>query len=338
MQQISANRILVSRTDSIGDVVLTLPICGWIKQHFPNCELIFLGRSYTQPVVECFSVVDRFVDWNAIEALPTVEKLAFFRELNADVCIHVFPNKEVARLAKRVKIPHRIGTSHRSFHLTTCNHRMHFSRKRSPLHEAQLNFELLRPLGLTKIPSVEELIAYTSYFQLPDAPLDLKSSKSSKRSVILHPKSQGSAVEWPIAHYIELAEKLVSAGCQVYFSGTDTEGKLFREAIPTHLAIHDITGTMDLSTFISFILGVDVLVACSTGPLHIAATCGIRAVGLYSPRRPIHPGRWMPIGAQVSVLTYDDQCPTCLKGKSCECIAQIPVERVFQTIVNQLNA
>ena len=335
MQEIVAKRIIVSRTDSIGDVILTLPLCVWIKKQFPHVELIFLGRTYTEPVVNCFSVVDRFIDWNSIEQLPTVEKLRFFRELEADIILHVFPNKDIARLAKKVGIPHRIGTSHRSFHLTSCNHRLHFSRKRSDLHEAQLNFELLKPLGLTHIPSRHELVDDTKYFNLRDRPAISHTSELSKRKVILHPKSQGSAVEWPILRYVELATKLAAEDVEVYFSGTEAEGAQFRATIPKHPSIHDITGTMDLATFITFIHGVDALVACSTGPLHIAASCGVHAVGLFSPRRPIHPGRWSPIGTHVTMLTNDDQCPTCLKGKSCDCIAHISMERVYHTIVSQ---
>jgi heptosyltransferase-3 len=46
-------RILISRTDSIGDVMLTLPMCVWLKDHFIDAELIYLGKGYTRPVVDC---------------------------------------------------------------------------------------------------------------------------------------------------------------------------------------------------------------------------------------------------------------------------------------------
>ena len=327
-------RILISRTDSIGDVVLTLPMCSWIKEHYPLAELIYIGRNYTRPVVSCFSPVDRFVDWNEIENLPSVEKISFFRELNADVVLHVFPNKEVAALCRKAKIPYRIGTSHRSFHLLTCNYRLNFSRKRSDLHEAQLNFELLKPLGLKVIPSIEELNGWVNQFQVAQQ----SEAATSRKRVIIHPKSQGSALEWPLKKYSELALKLATNGIEVFFSGTETEGALFRSSIPSHELIHDCSGTMDLSTFISFISEADTLIACSTGPLHIAASAGIHAVGLFSPKRPIHPGRWSPIGRHVSVLTFDNDCPTCKKGKSCNCIEEIEVDLAFKTIVDGFDA
>ena len=46
----SVNRIIISRTDSIGDVMLTLPMCVWLKKNIPGVELIYLGKNYTKPV------------------------------------------------------------------------------------------------------------------------------------------------------------------------------------------------------------------------------------------------------------------------------------------------
>jgi ADP-heptose:LPS heptosyltransferase len=92
--------------------------------------------------------VDKFINWDDLLNAPKTERAQAFRALNADVIIHVFPNKEIAALAKKVRVPMRIGTSHRAYHLLTCTHRLNFTRKRSDFHEAQLNFELLKPFGV----------------------------------------------------------------------------------------------------------------------------------------------------------------------------------------------
>lgn len=328
-------RILISRTDSIGDVMLTLPMCVWLKDHFIDAELIYLGKGYTHPVVECFSVIDRFIDWEEISVLPTAEKTAFFIELNLDAIIHVFPNKEIASLAKKVKIPMRIGTSHRSFHLLTCNQRVGFSRKNSDLHESQLNFELLRPLGLKNIPNLAEMEDSLHAFRIPQETLpdDLQHLLATNdKTVILHPKSQGSAVEWPIGSYISLAEKLSHKGYTIFFTGTEKEGLLFRDQLPDNEKIIDVSGKMTLTQLIQFISQCKNLVACSTGPLHIAGFCGIRAVGLFSPKKPIHPDRWAALGRNVHILVNDENCPECKKKKHCNCIQQIAVDKVLAQI------
>ena len=327
-------KVLISRTDSIGDVMLTLPMCGWIKENL-QVEIYFLGKSYTKAVIDSYEGIDHFIDWEAIQQLPVMERISFFRDLNLDVCIHVFPNKDIATLMKKAKIPMRIGTSHRSFHLLNCNYKLNFSRKNSNFHESQLNFELLRPLGLKELPTIEEVIQYTNAFKAPKLELPLAIDFSTKKEwVILHPKSQGSAVEWPIENYMDLAQKLSESDFGVLFTGTEQEGQSFRSAIPALEGIYDVTGKLTLPQLIALIDRTDHLLACSTGPLHIAGFLGVHAFGLFSPRRPIHPGRWAAIGPKVDILVNDENCLTCKKGKPCTCIQDISVERVRQRIIH----
>ena len=324
-------KVLISRTDSIGDVMLTLPICAWLKAEFPSVEIIFLGKGYTKSIVEAYEKVDRFIDWNEYLEVPKTEKIQRFRAIEADAIIHVFPNKNIAALAKKAKIPVRVGTSHRAYHLVTCSHRVNFTRKNSTLHEAQLNHELLRPFGLEKLPEFSELEATTSYFKAPKVELSPE-LKELKDLVILHPKSQGSAKEWPIDKYMELAKTLVEQGKTVAFTGTEQEGEMFREQIPEHKSIIDTTGKLSLEQLMVFISSAKNLVACSTGPLHIAGYVGIGAIGLFSPKRPIHPGRWKALGKNVSILVFNEQCPKCAEKKDCDCIAEISVASVLDKI------
>ena len=330
-------RIIISRTDSIGDVMLTLPLCAWIKNNFKGVHVIFLGSLYTKPVINCYSSVDEFIDWKEIENLPTSHKIESFRNLKADIIVHVFPRKEIASLAKKAKIQYRIGTSHRTFHFLTCSHRINFTRKKSILHESQLNFELLRPFGLTEIPSLEELNQITCNFIAPKAELPefiIKKLNTNKdKNVILHPKSQGSAVEWGLENYRSLSLKLEKLGYTVFFTGTEKEGEQFRSSIHFNDHIIDTSGKLTLNQLIYFISICGSLVACSTGPLHIAGYLNCKAIGLYSPRKPIHPGRWRPLGSNVEILVNDENCEVCKKRKPCNCIEKISIERVLELIV-----
>lgn len=333
MIDLSGKRVVISRTDSIGDVALTLPLCAWIKEHFPNTTILFLGRSYTEAVIRSFDGVDEFIDWSELEAQPKSVQLQMARDWNADVIIHVFPRKEIAVLAKRVKIPIRIGTSHRNFHLLNCNHRINFTRKGSDLHESQLNFHLLKPFGLNEIPSLAEVRNYGSKFHDPKVTIP-ETLRLNQKFVVLHPKSQGSAVEWPMEKYLELADQLIVRGYKVVFTGTEKEGEFIRPYLQDRNDFIDATGKMTLKELITFISTSDGLVACSTGPLHIAGLLNIPTVGLFAPRRPIHPGRWMPLGNKAITLVYKEDCPTCKKGKPCSCIQNIEVDRVITALTS----
>jgi ADP-heptose:LPS heptosyltransferase len=300
MGDISPRHVVLSRTDSIGDVMLTLPMAGLLRHQFPSVRTTFLGRGYTAPVLRCCRHVDQVLTKETLQASDPVGTL---RALDADLLIHVFPDRDVAMWARKAGIPMRIGTAHRWWHWATCTHKPAFSRRRSALHEAQLNLHLLAPLGITRIPSLAELAAFSGFTPLaPDAAVRAF-LKPGRRTLIVHPLSKGSAVEWGLDRFGALIGQLDPTNWQVVVTGTEAEAARYRSGLPLHLPhVVDAGGRLSLDQLIALIGAADALVAASTGPLHIAAACGIRAIGLYSPKRPIHPGRWAPIGDKAIAL------------------------------------
>ena len=303
MKIVNPKKILISRTDSIGDVILTLPMAGILKNKFPNAAIIFLGNTYTKPIIKCSEFVDEIIEWTTIEKLSEKEQIEWLKSLNLDVFIHVFANKKLAKLAKKAKIPNRIGTSHRMFHLLTCNNKVGFSRKNSDLHEAQLNIKLLKPLGITRIYSLKELVIYTGFIKISTLKENFQQElNSTKKNIIFHCKSQGSALEWGVDKFITLAQDLNPKEFNIFFTGTEIESKFFRNKLPQQENIIDLSGKMTLEDLVAFISKADLLIAASTGPLHIAGVCNIKTIGLYTPKKPIHSGRWQPLGKNVFII------------------------------------
>ena len=323
----SAPTYLVSRPDAIGDVVLTLPVCGTLKQLFPSCRVVLIGRRYTAAVAAACPWVDDFLSLDELEALPPAAQVAQLRSYAAAAIIHVFPNKLLARLARQVGIPVRIGTRNRLVALR---------RRDSPLHEAQLNMQLLRPLGYTTTPSLPEVAALVRL--TPAVPLHpqcqalLAARQAGQLNVVLHPRSRGSAREWGLAHFGELAQLLHAAGHRVFISGTAAEGAELTDWLRENAACitADLTGQFDLPEFIAFLAAADGTVAGSTGPLHLAAALGRHALGLYPPIRPMHPGRWGPLGPHAGYLVFDRPgCEECRAAPAaCTCIRALPASTV----------
>jgi ADP-heptose:LPS heptosyltransferase len=325
--------IIISRSDSIGDVVLTLPMAGIIKQFLPQSRIIFLGRNYTRDVIGLSEHVDEFVSYDDVLKLTEDERIKAFKDLKATHIIHVFPVKEIAQLAKKAKIANRIGTTNRLWHWFTCNIKVKLSRKNSDLHEAQLNTKLLEPLGIKKEFSLEELANAYGFTKAPTLEKAFENLiVAGKKHIILHPKSKGSAREWGLENFSKLITELDKTEYAVYISGTAQEGELLRSLIEQHPGLIDLTGKLSLQQFIAFISRCDVLIAASTGPLHIAAALGKRAIGLFSPMRPIHPGRWKPIGKRATYIVLDKDCEDCRKNKDCHCIREIKTSNVIKLI------
>lgn len=323
MLPIAIGHIILCRTDNIGDVILSLPVAGYLKKIFPNIKISFLGKSYTRPIIEACEHIDEFIDR---------EEILVSKVLTADAILFLYPDKAIAKLASKNRIAKRVGTANRWYHWLYINKKIFFSRKKSNLHEGQLNFKLLEGIGVSHSPTLEEI---TKLYGLVAPKIEFSELKdTSRKHIILHPKSKGSAREWPIANYETLANLLVAKGCEVWVTGTIPEGNLIKQQAPNFFDaphIHDVSGQLTLTQLISFISKADGLVACSTGPLHIAAALNKIAVGLYPPRKPIHPGRWAAIGTNVAILVIDKNCMGC-EPSGCSCIEAISVNKVIEAL------
>lgn len=324
------NTFIISRTDSIGDVVLTLPLAGILKHYFSGCKIVFIGNSYTKTIIELSKSVDFFVDKQDL----ITQKLDL-KSFHASHIFFVFPDIEIAKLAKIAKISVRVGTSHRWYHWLYCTKLLHFSRKKSDLHEAELNLKLISFLHpeITKITKNE--IANFYGFEL-----NLQTNfelSSQKFNLILHPKSKGSAREWSIFHYQKLISLLANEKISIYITGTASEKMAILGEIPdffSNSSAIDMMGKMTLSEFVEFINQADGLVACSTGPLHVAAALGKNAIGIYAPLKVLHPNRWAALGKNVKLFYKNEICSTCIKTPICDCVNSIEAQSIAKYIVS----
>lgn len=306
--------------------MLTLPIAKILKDHFPDIYIAFLGRSYTKAVIDACEYVDEFID---LEDFLTNN--ITINGKTPEAILHVFPVSRIAKRAKELKIPFRIGTTNRLYHWFTCNKLIKLSRKNSSLHEAQLNIKLLAAFNINTDYSLSEIQTFSGFNRIKPLPERFKHFISNEKyNLILHPKSQGSAREWGLENFIALIKSLDKNKFNILISGTSKERALLDKLFDTVGAeVTDITGLMTLEEFIAFINACDGLIANSTGPLHIAAALGKDALGIYPPIRPMHPGRWAPLGKKTKVFVLDKSCDDCRNDETnCICIKLIDFNNV----------
>jgi len=323
-------RVILSRTDNLGDVILTLPLAGYLKAVAPGVEVIFLGKKYTQPIVERSIFIDQFIDCDDVLADQSRMKA-----VQADSILFIFPHRRLAQIAKQSKIPVRVATGHRWYNWLYCNKRVEFSRINSMLHESQLNFKLLRPF---KLVYDMDLTTVAGYYGIQPREENYSGLISEEKfNLIIHPKSKGSAREWPLGKYLTLVKMLPQEEFRIFITGLPDEEKLIQKECPellVHANVVNLIGRFNLTQLTSFISQVDGLLACSTGVLHLAAALGKHALGIYAPMRPIHPGRWKPIGRNADYLVVEKACNSCRNSTLCACIQSIQVEEVAQKFLN----
>jgi ADP-heptose:LPS heptosyltransferase len=323
--------IIISRTDNIGDVVLTLPMAALIKQHWPSCKISFLARNYVADVINACPDVDDFISWDTLQKLPG--KHASEHLSGADTLIHAFPRKQIAKLAKMAKIKNRIGTSHRLYHWLTCNRKVNFSRKKSDQHEAQLNLKLLAPLGLPTQASLVELINLTHLNKATTQPEAVQALLSDKKfNLVLHPLTNGNTKEWPLEKFAALINLLPSEKYNCIITGSVGELNRLEPWLATLPGVTNGVGKLTLAQFVNLLGQVNGVVVNSTGPLHIAAALGTPVLGLFPAEKGKDPGRWGPLGKHASFIEAQI-CSACrqLKG-DCQCMQSITPKSVAKVV------
>lgn len=333
MPSILPKHIILSRTDNIGDVILTLPMAVVIKKAMPDCKISMLARDYVKDILLSKPEIDDFISWDELQQGD--ENHAIQQLAQADTIIHVFPNRKIAHLAKKAKIKTRIGSMRKLYHLITCNRWSTFSRSNSDLHEAQLNLKILKTIGLPSDYSLEQIRSMVAIKAQPLSQAVESLLSNTKFNLILHPLSNGNGREWPLSYFKQLVDALPKERFQIIITGTQTEQERLAHAGLLNEDTVDAVGHLNLSEFISLLANSDGVVIGSTGPLHISSALGTHTLGLFPPDPSAGPHRWAGIGIHTENITCAIQgfCQNKCHNTDCACMRAIEVAQVKKRIL-----
>lgn len=327
------DKILISRSDKLGDLVLALPFIETMKQRYPECQVDVLASLYASPILENNPHIDKIVrvqnDQLLSNKLYKKDLLHKLRLAKYKAVVALFPERHICSLFYKAEIPHRFGTAGR-LHSVYFNHPLLHSRKANKKHELEYNLDFLK--FFRSGPTITTPKVYPKEKELRNARRILHGIGVDGAFVVLHPGSGGSAENWPPEKFLSLYSALKSAGVQVVVSGSDKEGEMIDEmAFRMSLDIKKVTGQTDLRTLAALVSQATTVVANSTGPLHLAVAVGTKVVGLYPSRQVMSPVRWGPIGKghQVIIPPTNCDCPP----KQCRCMETIPVQQVTTKVL-----
>jgi len=328
------DRILVSRTDRLGDLILSLPFVESLKLRYPECRIEVLSSLYASPILEGNSRIDRIVrvqnDQLVLSKAYKKDLLSRLKAASYSAVVALYPERRVSYLFQKAEIPIRIGTAGR-FHSFLFNYHLMHSRRANRKHESEYNLDFLRFFrdGETVgMPTV-----YTKPKEMSNARRIMKEKGIEGKFVLLHPGSGGSAERWPLQKFIELYGRLDSDGVPVVISGSEKEGESILEmSKQLGTPVRSIAGETDLRTLAAVLSLAEVVVANSTGPLHLSVGVGTKVVGLYPSKKRMAPVRWGPLGEHDRVVQPSAVRCHCPDG-DCRCMETIEVDRVAEDAI-----
>lgn len=310
---LNCQNIVVIRTDKIGDMILTLPMFKLLNYLNPNAKLHLIHSNYTKPIVK---FIDKSYNIN-LHNINSADKNAkslseILKEIKPDIIFNPRPKFKEAILGFFSNAKLRVGTGYRYYSLLY-NHKVYEHRKIGLKNETEYNLSLIESfLSSDEIDKLDKSVLYSLIkFEITkEQKTELKTKLKalgvnfSKMPIILHPSTGGSAKEWHPTNFGKLAKRLSREyNNNILITGVEEDSLNCKKVEIESVYSKNLCGKLTLEEMIILISISKLVVANSTGILHLAAACGVPIVGLYPNSANIGPKRWSPFTDKKIILS-----------------------------------
>jgi len=352
--------ILVVRPDRLGDVILATPVVEALQKRYPEAHVTFLVRP------AFISILSGFVDGWGVDPEDRAGNyygvrgfFALVRELRRrqfDLAVTLQSRRRISAALFLARVPVRIGPWSKLHSYLFFNRGVRQRRSQVQKHEAEYNLDLLAPLGIRAHEEKTHAVLPAKSHQEACEWLKQRGVVRGGVMVAVHPGMGGSALNWSEGKYALLVERCLNSGWTVLMTGGQQEGKLLEkimESLRARVEGETLKRLLiyggDSARGIDFLAGLFeesvVVVAPSTGPLHLAVALGKPVVTVFPPIRVQSPKRWGPFGVdskKMAVIVPELECSAVFacKGKGCSnygCMESVAVSEVFTQVRRQVE-
>lgn len=331
-------RLVLIRLDKIGDLISTLPVdqssyCQDYEVHWVISKgLAFIPKNSVPQ--RKFLELDKNNKWQSFQKL-----LGFLNEQNPETIVSFQAPWWVNLAAFLTRTKNRVGVYSQWHSFLFLNKGLRQKRSQATEHEADYNDQLLHyALDKKKISSAPVLQMTANDF----SKLHERFPFISLPFIVVHPGMAGSARNWSTENYMQLIEELTK-NYYVTITGTSMDEKWLaplKAKYISHKKVSLMQDSLNSDELLSLLKNAHAVIAPSTGVLHLAASLGTTAIGIYSPIAVQHPKRWQARGNNVKILLpklKQSKCPAQFKclNESCsdfDCMNTISIEDVIKCI------
>lgn len=277
-------RVLLSRTDALGDLVISLPVMARILSRDPQAEIHWLVRPYTAPLL------DHLPNIAGVHLRQEGQDLVgLLRRLRPDAVLNLgHRDGAVTVAAREAGIPIRVARARGLDQTMAATHRLWKGRHGTGRHEAQNVLDFLAPLGWGGgSPPLQPLQLTPAERLAGEADLSTLPGTGPRLGVVLRGSGAGAV---PSQAWWDRALPLLRA------AGWN----------PIRLAPPETSDlpASDLRRLMARLAACKAVLGPSTGPVHIAAALGTPVLCLMGLRGNHGPDRWAPLGPLVQVIQY----------------------------------
>jgi len=317
--------ILVVRTSALGDVVLATSILEPLRARFPRARIEWVTDALYAPLLEGLpeiAQVHRLTRDGPGSAAAVAARLRGRFDFAIDL-----QNKLRSALVARSAAPLRAAFRRR----TALRALLSLFGSDPPLvraHQTRLYAEALAPLGTFEPGRMKVSLSPRAHALAADALQGV-----AEPAIAIAPGARWATKRWPAERFAAVADALDAEGYAIVLCGGPSD----RDAFAAFRAASRARVVADLSflpidALAAAIARVQLLVACDSGPVHLASAVATPVLALFGPTStarwgPSPPGRALAIGLPCAPCSNHggDYCP---EGHH-RCLADLAPEAVL---------
>ncbi|MDX2468978.1 MAG: glycosyltransferase family 9 protein [SAR324 cluster bacterium] len=337
-------RLLIARTDRIGDFILTLPAIQAAKTQF-GLHVSVLCQEAVAPLLLNNPYVDEVIAINSKAEPRQTVGMIFHYDFDAILVMVNDSNiKELLPFIKK-EIPVRIGPLSKPKMAMYYNYPVLQKRSKSIQNEAEYNLELLEVFGKLETKEIRpEIYMHEAESLKAETKIRELFPELNPGYVVMHSGMSGSALNWPLGHYHSLLQMLVEKGIQVVLTGVGDGEKRRNKELASDVAsnVFDCSNQVTLRELAFLCSRSGLFIGPSTGPTHVANAAGATIISFYPPIQVQTAKRWAPYMAKGHIYQPLVNCPekySC-KGEACpyfDCMNYPGPEEVFAKALELLG-
>jgi ADP-heptose:LPS heptosyltransferase len=243
------------------------------------------------------------------------------------------------------RIPVRIGPLNRWYTFIFLNRGVRQRRSQVKCHESEYNLKLLDSLKNHVSIDKKPLQGHIRHVDVPEIGEWVKSHVVPHKPIVLvHPGMGGSALNLTQAQYAQIIQRLIEYGIFIVItSGFDDRSFVtpIVESLPMHgYCLYQAEKNDSILSLAHLMRVADVVVAPSTGPLHLAAALNKPVVSFFSSIVVQSAERWGPLSLDAKIFVPQVHCGQqfyCIKERcpAFYCMEKISLSAVIDYIVEK---
>ena len=330
-------KILLTRTDRIGDVVLSTPAIKAARDKYPDAYIAFMVRPYARDIVDGNPYLDEVIVYDKYgkhkSLIKTISFALSLKKKKFDLCLMLHPTNRVHLIAHLAGIKRRVGYDRKcAFFLTE---KIPHKKQEGKRHESDYTLDLLRAIGAE--PKDKELfvpVKANDAKRIDD--IFFENHIGDKVPVVaVNPGASCVSKRWASERFAEVCERLAEneKARIIIISDEKNKSLAYRLAESMRHEPVNLAGKTTVGELAALLAKANLFISNDSGPVHVACAVGTPVISIFGRKDAgLSPRRWGPTSKKSITLHKDVGCKICL-AHDCplnfKCLDAITVDEVY---------